>query len=74
MKCPNCEGKLYVIDTRSDLGVTYRRKRCGDCERTYVTVEKIDISGEGEAALLYQKKLELDKSTLKKMKNKGLIN
>lgn len=41
LKCPRCgvEGKHLVMESRPHEGSVYRRRACGPCGRTYVTVE-----------------------------------
>ena len=41
MKCPHCqhEGKLLVVETRKHEGSVYRRRSCGFCGESFVSVE-----------------------------------
>lgn len=41
MNCPNCGGKIRVLDVRQDFhdNETYRKKECRDCHYIFFTIE-----------------------------------
>jgi len=39
MTCPKCEGKLTVVDSRSDCDAVYRKRRCLACNYRFYTEE-----------------------------------
>lgn len=44
MKCPECGGKLKVVDVvQTDDNRTLRKKRCDDCNRVLYTSEIVII-------------------------------
>lgn len=40
MICPECNGKLEVVETVRDSDYVYRRKRCKSCGQLIYTTEK----------------------------------
>lgn len=39
MKCEKCGGRMIVKDTRSDIYITYRKRKCESCGRVIYTEE-----------------------------------
>lgn len=73
MQCPKCESRLYVLDARSEVAVTYRRLQCRKCGETYITLEQIDLSKETLEEFHDLKRRRLDEYLLKKMREEGTI-
>ena len=45
MKCPKCEGKLMIIDTRNaPFNETRRRRECMKCGYRFSTYEMTDVA------------------------------
>lgn len=42
MKCPVCDGRLEVTDTRSTDAVVTRKRECIECLTQFNTTEKIN--------------------------------
>lgn len=40
MLCPECNGKLEVVETVKNLDYIYRRRRCKSCGQLIYTTEK----------------------------------
>lgn len=45
MKCPDCNSKTIVADSRSKEQEVYRRRVCTSCGKVFHTIEKIDYMG-----------------------------
>lgn len=45
MICPECNGKLEVVETVRDEDYVYRRRRCKSCGQIIYTIEKEVIPG-----------------------------
>ena len=43
MLCPDCNSNTKVIDSRSQPGFVYRRRKCKSCGMRFSTEEKISI-------------------------------
>ncbi len=39
MKCPLCNGKTIVLESRSSGSIKYRRRRCKECGQAFYTEE-----------------------------------
>jgi len=44
MKCPECDGKLIVVDTRFNefMYAVLRKRKCNGCGAVFHTVEKLN--------------------------------
>lgn len=61
MKCPECNGKTKIIDTRADLDSVVRRRECSECGYRFTTTE-VDADWLNKIKQSTQKiKIKLDK-------------
>ena len=65
MRCPYCNGKLIVQDTRKAGEEVLRRRRCLSCQRNTYTYESIDDTGYVKKMLTKIHARELAKSVSK---------
>lgn len=54
MTCPHCKAdvKSPVVETRQHEGDIYRRRSCGNCGRSYITVETSPVGQRMPAAVV----------------------
>jgi len=43
MKCPRCDEKTHVIDSRKKNGIR-RRRECTKCKYRFTTREKVEVT------------------------------
>ena len=73
MRCPYCNGRLIVQDTRKAGEEVLRRRRCLSCHRNTYTYESIDDTGYVKKMLNEIHARELAKSVSKRINGSGPV-
>ena len=64
MKCPKCDGKTSVLDSRErEYGGVMRRRICTQCKHRFMTVENVKGKSDYQfSKILFRTKLDLIRS------------
>ena len=74
MDCPNCGGKLSVVDSRPAAGnSTRRRMKCIDCDARFSSIERI-IDNNAEKEVTAAPSIDLSKVFEKIAENSIMVN
>jgi transcriptional regulator NrdR family protein len=65
MKCPDCNGKLRVIDCTGTDTEMYRKRECESCGKTLYSIEVIDSRARYAISLIKYKKYRIPKKKSK---------